>query len=115
MPRTARASAANVCYHVLNRGNNRARVFHKDGDFQAFVDLLSEAKLRRPMRVLAYCVMPNHFHLVLWPLGDAVGSRRLHPLWDFSPPSRQRGNPHLGRRAPLVLEKRILPMFSNSL
>ena len=34
MPRTARASAANVCYHVLNRGNNRARVFHKDGDFR---------------------------------------------------------------------------------
>jgi len=46
----------------------------KVSDFQAFVDLLSEAKLRRPMRVLAFCVMPNHFHLALWPLGDAVGS-----------------------------------------
>ena len=40
MPRTARASAANLCYHVLNRGNNRASVFHEDGDFNAFVDLL---------------------------------------------------------------------------
>src|SRR5271157_177808 len=39
MPCTARASAANPCYHVLNRGNNRASVFHKDGDFDAFVDL----------------------------------------------------------------------------
>ena len=68
MPRTARASAANVCYHVLNRGNNRACVFHQDGDFQAFVDLLSEAKLRHPMRILAYSVMPNHFHLALGPL-----------------------------------------------
>ena len=46
MPRTARASAANLCYHMLNRGNNRARVFHKDGDFDAFVNLLAEAKLR---------------------------------------------------------------------
>ena len=46
MPCIARASAANLCYHVLSRGNNRARVFHKDGDFDAFVDLLAEAKLR---------------------------------------------------------------------
>jgi len=46
MPCIARASAANLCYHVLNRGNNRARVFHKDGDFDAFVDLVAEAKLR---------------------------------------------------------------------
>ena len=46
MPRSARASGVNLCYHVLNRGNNRARIFHKDGDFDAFVDLLAEAKLR---------------------------------------------------------------------
>src|SRR5271166_3845403 len=69
MPRTVRASAANLCYHVLNRGNNRASVFHKDGDFDAFVDLLAEAKLRNPIRILAYCVLSNHFHLALWPLG----------------------------------------------
>ncbi|MBV8486671.1 MAG: hypothetical protein JO161_00195 [Planctomycetaceae bacterium] len=54
MPRTAHASAANVCYHVSNRVNNRACIFHQDGDFQAFVDLLSEAELRHPMRVLAF-------------------------------------------------------------
>ena len=46
MPRIARASGVNLCYHVLNRGNNRARIFHKDGDFDAFVDPLAEAKLR---------------------------------------------------------------------
>jgi hypothetical protein len=40
MPCTARASAANSCYHVLNRGNHRAQVFHKDDDYQAFVNLL---------------------------------------------------------------------------
>ena len=80
MPRTARASAANLCYHVLNRGNNRASVFHKDGDFDAFVDLLAEAKLRNPMRILAYCVLPNHFHLALWPLGDGDLGRWMHWL-----------------------------------
>jgi hypothetical protein len=37
MPRTARASVGGMCYHVLNRGNRRAEVFHKDGDYQAFV------------------------------------------------------------------------------
>ena len=80
MPRTARASAANLCYHVLNRGNNRASVFHKDGDFNAFVDLLAEAKLRNLMRILAYCVLPNHFHLALWPLGDGDLGRWMHWL-----------------------------------
>ena len=46
------------------------RVFHKDGDFDAFAALLAEAKLRCPMRILAYCLMPNHFHLALWPICD---------------------------------------------
>jgi len=80
MPRTARASAANLCYHVLNRGNNRAAVFHKDADFRAFLDLLTEASLRHPMRLLAYCLLPNHFHLALWPLGDGDLSRWMHWL-----------------------------------
>src|SRR5271157_5829251 len=80
MPRTARASAANFCYHVLNRGNNRVSVFHKDGDFNAFVGLLAEAKLRNPMRILAYYVLPNHFHLALWPLGDGDLGRWMHWL-----------------------------------
>jgi putative transposase len=70
MPRTARASQANYCYHVLNRGNARAQVFHKPGDYASFVELIEAACRRRPMRVLGYCLMPNHFHLVLWPIGD---------------------------------------------
>jgi len=75
MPRTARASAANYCYHVLNRGNARVEVFHKEDDYDAFVELIPEACARLPMRVLAYCVMPNHFHLVLWPSADGDLSR----------------------------------------
>jgi putative transposase len=70
MPRTARASQANYCYHVLNRGNARAQVFHKPDDYRSFVELIEAACRRRPMRVIGYCLMPNHFHLVLWPLGD---------------------------------------------
>lgn len=66
MPRPPRASAANTCYHVLNRGNGRQTVFHKDGDYAAFLKLLMQASDRIPMRLLAFCLMPNHFHLVVW-------------------------------------------------
>ena len=53
--------------HVLNRGNARSEVFHKPGDYWAFLQAMSEASVRLPMRLLAYCVMPNHFHMVLRP------------------------------------------------
>ena len=70
MPRTARASQADHCYHVLNRVNARAQVFHKPADYASSVELIEAACRRRPMRVLVYCPMPNHFHLVPWPVGD---------------------------------------------
>ncbi|MBI4524614.1 MAG: transposase [Deltaproteobacteria bacterium] len=60
MPRTARASVGGVCYHVINRGNARQEVFRKRGDYKAFIDLLNRACERIAMRVLGYCVMPNH-------------------------------------------------------
>ncbi len=79
MPRTARASAGGVCYHVLNRGNGRAEVFHKDQDFAAFQSLMAEANERRPLRILGYALLPNHFHLVLWPRHD--GDLSLWMQW----------------------------------
>ena len=80
MPRTARASVGGVCYHVLNRGNGRAKVFRKEGDFAAFLDLIAEANERLPLRLLGYVLMPNHFHLVLWPHGDGDLSRWMQWL-----------------------------------
>src|SRR5579864_3129721 len=80
MPRTARASVGDVCYHVLNRGNGRSRVFRKDGDYRAFVRLLQAAGERVPMRLLAYCLMPNHFHLLVWPRKDRALSRWMQWL-----------------------------------
>lgn len=80
MPRTARASAGNICYHVLNRGNARQRVFHKDGDYGAFLKLLDEGNRRFDMRLIGFCLMPNHFHLVVWPRGDGDLSRYMHWL-----------------------------------
>jgi putative transposase len=57
MPRTARASVGDICYHVINRGNAQIEVFHKDGDYRAFVELIGLACQRISMRVLAYCVI----------------------------------------------------------
>jgi putative transposase len=71
---------AGYCYHVLNRGNARQQVFHKEADYEAFLSLLDEAQERCPMRVLAYCLMPNHFHLVLWPRGEGDVSRWMQWL-----------------------------------
>jgi putative transposase len=70
MPRTARAARGGYCYHVINRGNERAEVFHCEDDYHAFASLLRQACARVEMRVIGYCLMPNHFHCLLWPPGD---------------------------------------------
>ena len=80
MPRTARSCPGGYTYHVLNRGNARTTVFHRSEDYDAFLELMAEASARVPMRVLAYCLMPNHFHLALWPREDGELSRWMHWL-----------------------------------
>lgn len=75
MPRPKRSAPGGYCYHVLNRGNARQQVFHKEADYAAFCRLFDEVQERCPMRLLAYCLMPNHFHLVLWPREDGDLSR----------------------------------------
>ena len=55
------------CIHVLNRAVKRARLFATPEDYDAFLAVLAEALQREPLRILAFCVMPNHFHLIAWP------------------------------------------------
>ena len=57
-------------YHALNRSNARSLIFEDDEDYAAFERTLGEAVTRHDMRFLAYCLMPNHFHLVVWPRLD---------------------------------------------
>jgi len=80
MPRTARAAVGGYCYHVINRGNGRAEVFHKAADFDAFARLLRAGVARTDMRLIGYCLMPNHFHLVLWPIKDGDLGEYMHWL-----------------------------------
>jgi putative transposase len=64
----------------LNRGNGQAVVFHKEEDYEALLHLIGAACQRLPMRVLAYCLMPNHFHLALQPFGEGDLSRWMQWL-----------------------------------
>jgi len=68
-------------YHVINRGNNRATLFHDRADYIHFIWLLSRAQRRVPLRVLAACLMPNHVHIVARPDDDRALSRWTHWLF----------------------------------
>jgi putative transposase len=67
MPRIARGLVNGFIYHVINRGNGRHEVFHKDQDYKSFINIMTEAQSRALLKVLAYCIMPNHFHMLLMP------------------------------------------------
>jgi REP-associated tyrosine transposase len=58
---------ANYCYHVLNRSNKKARIFHERDDYEQFLALIHRAQQRVHVPILAACLMPNHFHLVIRP------------------------------------------------
>ncbi|HEV8720219.1 MAG TPA: transposase [Candidatus Binatia bacterium] len=70
MPRRARIAPGEIVYHSLNRANGRNELFHKPEDYSAFEQIMVAAMHRSPIRLLAYCLMPNHWHMVLWPKKD---------------------------------------------
>jgi putative transposase len=70
MPRRPRLATGGFIYHVLNRAVGRARIFAKSADYAAFEKVLRQAEAFVPMRLLSYCLMPNHWHLIVWPQKD---------------------------------------------
>lgn len=70
MPRRPRVAPGGLVYHVLNRAVARLALFEKDGDYEAFERILEEGLEKHPTRLLGYLVMPNHWHLVIWPRQD---------------------------------------------
>jgi putative transposase len=70
MPRTRRFIHAGCCYHVINRGNKKAKIFHHADDYSQFLAALHLAQERIRVPILAACLMPNHFHLVVRPAAD---------------------------------------------
>jgi putative transposase len=79
MPRPLRPIDDGLIYHVINRGNNRQTVFRKRADFAAFLQVLGELKERKPFELYGYCLLHNHFHLLLRPVGSSI-SRIMQSL-----------------------------------
>jgi len=75
MGRSPRVDIGNIIYHVVNRGNFRFSLFKDDGAYDDFLRIIKKALEVAPMRVLAYCLMPNHWHMVLYPERDGDLSR----------------------------------------
>lgn len=77
MPRTRRQIEADMVFHVLNRGNGRRVLFGKEADFLAFLNVLNQGLQRFPVDLLSYCLMSNHWHLLLRPRTDDALSRLM--------------------------------------
>lgn len=75
MARLPRIVLPGIPHHVTQRGNRRERVFFEDGDYALYLDLLSEAAARAQVAIWAYCLMPNHVHIIAVP-SDEDGLRR---------------------------------------
>ena len=75
MPRCSRLSRAGYVYHVLNRSAKCTQLFETADDYRAFEAILVEARLKFGVRIIAYCAMPTHWHLLLWPIRDGDLSR----------------------------------------
>jgi putative transposase len=77
MPRIARGETIGGVYHVINRGNMRMRVFDDTEDYDYFLKLLYDGLKREAVELHAYCLMPNHFHLLLVPQREESLSRLM--------------------------------------
>lgn len=102
MPRR-RIVADNSIQHIVNRGNDKKVIFPKPVDFAAFLVLLREARERFAVRLYAYCLMPNHFHLVVHVSTLAALSAYMHYVQrehacDLRHCYRSKGHGHIFQR-----------------
>jgi putative transposase len=108
MARKLRVQYQGAFYHVINRGDRREAIFLDDQDRSRFVDTLGEACQKTEWQVPAYCLMNNHFHLVLeTPRGNLVdGMKRFLGTYTSRFNRRPRVFGHLfsGRYKALVVD-----------
>jgi len=96
--RFARAVGVGVAHHITQRGVNRERVFFTEGDRRTYLDWLAEHAAHARLRILAYCLMSNHIHLIAVPderQSLAVAIRRAHSRYSQYLNSRRRRCGHL--------------------
>lgn len=80
MPRNPRNFQNGFIYHVLNRGNSKKVVFHNTTDYRGFLKLIEDSKKDYAIDIFAYCLMPNHFHLIVRPRIAEHLSKWMHKL-----------------------------------
>jgi putative transposase len=110
MARLARVIIPDLPHHVTQRGNRREPIFFEDGDAELYRDLLAEQAAKAGVEVWAYCLMPNHVHLVLVPrdeggMAQAIGA--AHRRWANFVNARGRWRGHLfdGRFASVAMDE----------
>jgi len=112
MPRINRIDVGSEIYHVLNRANARVQIFDNSNDYLQFENILEEAIDRYDMRLLAYCIMPNHWHLILYPKVDGDLQQFMGWLtnthtrrWHVSKNTIGSGHLYQGRYKSFICEK----------
>ena len=98
MPRIARVTVPDCPHHVTQRGNRRQQTFFGSADYAEYLDILREKAEKYDIEVWAYCLMPNHVHLIVVPkasdsLAKAIGS--THQLYSQRMNQRQRWKGHV--------------------
>ncbi len=65
MPREARITVENGCYHIITRGNQKQNIFEEYRDYEKYLNLLARYKKKYRFKLYCFCLMPNHVHLVV--------------------------------------------------
>jgi putative transposase len=112
MPRRARVAPGGLVYHVLNRCVAGLPLFRKPMDYEAFERIMLEAQELHPTRILAWCLMRNHWHFVVWPREDGELTRHFRWLahthamrWHVSHGTVGRGHLYQGRFKSFPIEE----------
>jgi len=80
MPRTARVTIENGCYHIITRGNQKQSVFMDSGDYNKYLQILTKYKRRYKFKLYCFCLMPNHVHLIVEVKDPTMVSRIMKGL-----------------------------------
>lgn len=117
MARMARAVAPGIPHHVTQRGNRRQQTFFNDEDYQSYLDLMSEWCMKFHVETWAYCLMPNHIHLIVVPetkdgLNQAIGETHRLYTRRFNFREGWRGHLWQGRFSSFIMEERYLLAFT---
>ncbi|OGX16028.1 MAG: hypothetical protein A2166_05275 [Omnitrophica WOR_2 bacterium RBG_13_41_10] len=110
MPRGTRILLDKVCYHIINRGNQKQNLFLEESDFEKYLQLLKHYKKKYTFKLFGYCLMPNHIHLILQPkqseklIKFMQGITQTYSIW-FNKKYKKVGRLWQGRFKSMVVQK----------